>query len=304
MTDCIVIGAGLAGLSAALTLAQRRVAVELIATSTTETRAGKLAVTTVYPGGSAQASGQSLVEHILEQLKESRAQITLGTVQSIAATDAGFDLSLTCSETRSCKTVIVATGIVHHGHNVLPGEDAFFGKGVFYQMQTDGPLYAGKTLVAAGKTPAIVEELLKAHTWFEKIHLIVPATKLELPDELTQRLHQCSTIDVIYSASIKEVQGLASVGSVLIQAAGQDRQLHAQAVWIPAHSHHGHAAFLEGVADLSETQAPLVSQQLATSRPGIFACGDVLCAEYQHPSIAAAQGVIAAYGCVNYLTKP
>lgn len=301
MSDCIVIGAGLSGLTAALTLAQRRVGVEIIATSATETRAGRLGVTTYYPGGSVQASGQSLVEHIADQLKESHAQIITGTVQTITSANNRFELTLANSEKRSCKSVIVASGIVHHGHPALAGEDLFFGRGVLYNIQVDGPLYRGKVLVTTGKTPAIVEELITCHRWFEKTFLVVPATKLDLPEDLQQRLQRCSTVEIIYSASIKEIQGLAEVGSVIIQAAGKDRQLHAQAVWLPTHTHFGNTGFLEGVVELSETKTPMVSQQLATSQPGIFACGDVLCAEYQHPSITAAQGVIAAYSCAGYL---
>lgn len=301
MSDCIVIGAGLSGLTAALTLAQRRVGVEVIATSATETRAGKLGVTTCYPGGSAQASGKSLVEHIEGQLKENHVQTMAGTVQSVAAADNRFELILASGEKKSCKSVIVASGIVHHGHPPLPGEDQCFGKGVIYTMSVDGPLYRGKTLVTSGKTAAIIEELIICHRWFEKTYLVVPATKLDLPDDLQQRLQRCSTVEIIYSASIKEIRGLAEVGSVIIQAAGQDRQLHAQAAWLPTHTHFGNTGFLEGVVELSETKTPMVSQQLALSQPGIFACGDVLCAEYQHPSITAAQGVIAAYSCAGYL---
>lgn len=303
MSDCIVIGAGLSGLTAALTLAQRRIGVEIIATSATETRAGKLGVTTCYPGGSVQASGKSLVEHIADQLKETHAPTTLGTVQTITAVNNGFELTLAAGEKRTCKSVIVASGIIHHGHPPIAGEDQLFGKGVIYNMQVDGPLYAGNSLVATGKTPAIIEELIACHRWFEKIFLIVPATKLELPDDLQQRLQRCSTVELVYSASIKEIQGLAEVGAVTIQAAGQDRQLHAQAVWLPTHTHFGNTSFMEGLVTLSETKTPLVSQELATSQPGIFACGDVLCAEHQHLSITAAQGVIAAYSCAGYLTK-
>lgn len=301
MSDCIVIGAGLSGLTAALTLAQRRVGVEVIATSATETRAGRLGVTTCYPGGSVQASGHSLVEHIADQYKELRGKITIGTVQSVAAASNNFELTLANGEKTSCKGLIVASGIKHHGHPALPGEDPLFGKGVLYNLLVDGPLYAGKTLVAAGKALAVVEDLIACHRWFEKIYLVVPATKLELSDDLQQRLQRCSAIEIIYSASIKEIQGLAEVGSVMIQAAGKDRQLHAQAVWLPTHTHFGNTGFLEGVVTLSETQTPLVNQQLVTSQPGIFACGDVLCADYQHLSITAAQGVIAAYSCAGYL---
>lgn len=301
MTDCIVVGAGLSGLSAALTLAQHRISVEVLATLLTDTRVGKLAGTPYYPGGSATATGQSLVDHIVEQLKESRAPIITGTVQSLVAANATFELTLTSGERRNAKGIIAATGIVHHGHAALPGEDAFFGKGVFYNMQVDGPLYAGKTLVATGKSAAIVEQLIDCHRWFEKTYLVVPATKLDLAEDLVQRLQQCSTVEIIYSASIKEVHGLTTVGSVQIQAAGQERQLHAQAVWIPTHTHYGNSNFLDGVVDLSESKTPLVNPQLGTSVAGIFACGDLLCAEYQHPSIAAAQGVIAAYSCERYL---
>lgn len=303
MSDCIVIGAGLSGLTAALTLAQRRVGVEIIATSATETRAGRLGITTYYPGGSVQASGKSLVEHIADQLKESHAQIITGTAQSITSANNRFELTLANGEKKSCKSVVVASGIVHHGHAPLAGEDQLFGKGIIYNMQVDGPLYRGKTLVVAGKTPAIVEELIACHRWFEKTFLVVPATKLDLPDDLQQKLQRCGSVEIIYSASIKEIQGLAEVGSVMVQAAGQDRQLHAQAVWLPTHTHFGNTNFLEGVVDLSESKTPMVNQRLATSIPGIFACGDVLCAEYQHPSITAAQGVIAAYSCAEYLTK-
>jgi thioredoxin reductase len=301
MTECIVIGGGLAGLSAALTLAQHRAGVELIATSTTETRAGKLALTTYYPGGSAAASGASLVEHITSQLRETHCTLTTDTVQQLATADSGFQLTLASGTTRQCRTVIAATGIGHVGHTVIPGEDAFFGKGVMYQMQVDGPLYAGKTLVATGKTSAIVEELVGCARWFERVYFVVPATKLEIAEDLLQRLQKCGNVEIVYSASLKEIQGLAAIGSVMIQAAGQDRQLHAQAVWIPSHTHCGNASYLNGIAQLAETQTPLVSPQLATSCPGLFACGDMICGEYQHPSIAAAQGVAAAFEVLRQL---
>lgn len=299
--DCVIVGGGLAGLSAGLTLAQRRHQVEIIANSFTDTRAGKLAQTTYYPGGSAQANGRSLADHIQEQVRAANCSLTTATVQTIQSQTQGFELTLSTGESRQARSVIVATGIQHAGHPAVPGEDALLGKGVFYQMAVDGPLYSGKTIAVLGKSAEIVQEVIHAATWFEKIYLIVPATKLDISEAVQETLQKNRNIELLYSASLKAVKGTAHVEAVTILAAGQERDLAVQAVWIPTHTHQGNVACVEGVLNLSDKRTPLVGAQLQTSVPGIFACGDVLCAQYQHPSIAAAQGIMAAYSCAEYL---
>ncbi|MBR6055711.1 MAG: FAD-dependent oxidoreductase, partial [Bacilli bacterium] len=174
-TDILIIGAGPAGISAALYLARANASFVWLEKSAPGGKLLNIHEVGNYPG-IPNANGFDLAMSLLKSTESLGVSSTYGEVKNVHKEDGRF-ITVTEDETYSSLALIVATGL----SNVptIPGEKDLFGKGVSYCATCDGPLYRGKTAVIYGKGFQALEEALYLQAIVGKLCLITPEEEYE-----------------------------------------------------------------------------------------------------------------------------
>ncbi|OGQ05981.1 MAG: hypothetical protein A3F82_05365 [Deltaproteobacteria bacterium RIFCSPLOWO2_12_FULL_44_12] len=298
--DFIIIGGGPAGCSAALFAARVKRKVVMIHKGTTPLIHSFNWLLPGFPNGLGPA----------EWLKNMRSQIeTSGfTFVEEEVTQAALGASVKQIITSSGKVwegpaIILATGC-YDRTGFIEGEAKFVGHGVFYNAYQDASLCDGQSVVVEGKNDQAIREALYLSRFASKIYFIVPAMKLEADEKLIGALRANPNVNLLLSASIKKIEGENQLEGVTVLSAGEEKKIEAKAVFLFARQSKPKYDFLKGTIEISEEGCVLVDDQMMTSIPGVFACGDMLSGAPQLQFVSAAQGLVAAMNADRYLSNP
>ena len=279
--DIAVIGTGPAGISAAITAKIRNKTVLLLGKEDISPKVRKAHRIDNYPG-LPSVSGEELAEKLRGHLEALGIGITEKQISAVYAMGDFFALQ-SGMEQFEAKTVIAATGVVQG--KLLPGEDAFLGRGVSYCATCDANFYRGKTVAVIGQSADSGEEAEYLSEVVDRV-LFFPAGGV-LPGER-------ANIEVINEKPV----GIK--GDKTVTALDTDGGSHEVACVFVLRDAVMPDKLIPGVD--TEGAHILVDNEMKTNIPGLFACGDIAGKPYQYIK-AAGQGNIAALSAVAYLNK-
>ena len=279
--DIAVIGTGPAGISAAITAKIRNKTVLLLGKEDISPKVRKAHRIDNYPG-LPSVTGEELAEKLRGHLEALGIGITEKQINAVYAMGDFFALQ-SGMEQFEAKTVIAATGVVQG--KLLPGEDAFLGRGVSYCATCDANFYRGKTVAVIGQSADSGEEAEYLSEVVDKV-LFFPAGGV-LPGERAD-------IEVINEKPV----GIK--GDKAVTALDTDGGSHEVACVFVLRDAVMPDKLIPGVD--TEGAHILVDNEMKTNIPGLFACGDIAGKPYQYIK-AAGQGNIAALSAVAYLNK-
>ncbi len=279
--DIAIIGTGPAGLSAAITAKIRNKKILLIGNRDLSTKVQKAHTIQNYLG-LPSVSGDDMGKIFQNHLDSMNIEITEEKVNAVYAMDDYFALQ-SANQMYEADSVILATGVVLG--KPYPGESELLGKGVSYCATCDAPLYKNKTVAIIGFSKKEEPEAEFMAEVAEKVYYI-PMYKEE----------------VSVSDEIEVIRELPT------KICGTDK---VEALQTKEHSYE-----VDGVFVLRESVSPsqlvpglqtednhvMVNQQMATSIPGCFACGDLVGKPYQYIK-SAGEGNIAALSAASYLDQ-
>lgn len=291
--DVIVIGGGIGGATAATHTAQSGYKTLIIDKAIIAGATGSHNRVLVFPAFPEGINGVDLVKRLHRHAEVNGAEFRNGEVNETDLAGTTKKVKTVDGATFESRSVILATGAMDHPQSIQ-GEKDLLGKGVCYSAILDAPIYKHQVVAVIGKSAEAVEEALYLSRYAEKIYLIIPSNKLELPDALQDRLHKTPRIEPMFSTSIKKINGSNEVSSVTVLSAGQEKDIHVKGVFLYTHKGHPISGFVKDSVKLSESGCVMVNESMTTSAPNVYACGDILCGTVQHPLIVSAQGVIAA----------
>lgn len=298
--DLIVIGAGVAGSSAAMYASR----LGMKATMIGELPGGLITTTHLVENwpGIKSISGPDLAMSLLDHAKEFGGDLVNAKVTSIVRAYDGDDkksgyVVKTGSNEYKAKTVLLATGTMHRKMNV-PGEDKLANKGVSYCALCDAGFYKGKEVSIVGSGDSAAKEALLLADITDKVYLFIRGDKLKAEPINTERVLKNSKIEVRYNTEIAEVLGDEKVEGVKLKS-GDEIELSAVFVAI------GHTALSElatelGV-ELNERKEIKINRHSETNLPGIYAAGDVTDTGFKQAITGSAEGVTAAYYASEYV---
>jgi len=302
--DCIIVGAGPAGMAAGIYAARYKLKVLIIAKEIGGTCLTAHQVEN-YPGFS-QITGMGLMEKFKEHLLDYEVTLVTDEVRKIKKDEATDIIEVkTGKETYKGRTTILTLGTARRKLNI-PGEKELLGKGVSYCATCDAMFFKDKVTGVIGGSDAAVTAALLLAEHAQKVYLIYRQDKLRSEPVWIERVEKNSKIEIIYNTNVLEVKGDKVVGSVKLDKVYNDSEtlqldgLFVEIGAVPAVS----LAQNLGVKT-NQNNMIVINSNCATNIAGVYAAGDItvgLC-ELQQVITAAAEGAIAATSVFKDLAK-
>lgn len=299
--NIIVIGGGPAGCAAATVAARCRWKVTVIDRSLEGGHLGSLGNVTYFPGFPEAISGKDLLRKMRRQAELVGVQFLIDTVRAISVKTSPYKVITEANKEFEPQVIIIATGAALRT-NYLQGEREFLGKGVSYDAMEDGPAVAKRVAAVIGKTKLAADEALFLSRFTEKVHFIIPSSKIDVDDQMMHLLHNNRTLELHFSTSLKKINGTEHANSITVFTNGQEKEIQVAGVFSYIHEYQTTTSFLEKEVEMSPNGSIKVNNSLISSVEGVLACGDVLCGKPQLPAISSAQGMLAGISADKYLS--
>jgi NADH-dependent peroxiredoxin subunit F len=295
--DLIIIGAGPAGITAAIYSARKKINFLIIAQET----GGQVIENLVIENytGYQEISGIELISKFEEHLKEFQFDHVTAYVDSIKI-GGTFTVS-TNQKTYQAKSLLICTGAVPRYLGVK-GELEFKNRGLSYCATCDGPLFAGKDIAIIGGGNTALTTALQMDKIASKIYIIEQAEKLNADAVLIEKIMQSKKLKIYHAAKVTSIYGDKFVQGLEIFMNGRKINIEAEGIFINI----GYApatGFVKEEVLLNENNEIIVDHLNHTSVPGVFAAGDCTDIPYKQIIIAAGHGATAALSINNYLLK-
>jgi len=295
MYDVIIIGAGPAGLSAAI-YSSRRALKTLVLGIDVGGQIAKSNEIGNYPGFE-KISGVELAMKFKSQAETFGAEIKIEQVKSITKNDESFTVE-TIANNYQTKTVILAFGKQPKELDV-PGEEKYKGKGVTYCATCDAPFFRNKTVVVVGGGNSALDAALLSAKYANKVYLIHRRDIFTGEQILVDKVKSEPKIEAILNETVNEIKGESIVKSIVL---GSGKEIDTDGIIVEV----GYVisrALVEDLVEIDEKNQIVINEKQETSARGIFAAGDLTTTPYKQVVISAGEGAKAALTAYNYILE-
>ncbi len=306
--DFIIIGAGGAGLAAAMYGARLGLKTLCLGTSHgTEMPLGGVITTTNvvenYPGF-IRLSGAELADKIKEHAQSyDLATLKEEKAESVKQKNNLFEVK-TSESTYTGKTILFATGTKWRKLEV-PGSKEFENKGVAYCALCDAPLFKNKVVAVVGGSDAAAKDALVLAEHTKKVFIIYRGEKIRPEPINYERIISNKKIEIINNTNVTEIKGKQLVEKVILDKAyNGSKELDLQGVFVAI----GHIIISDlaksiGVKTNEKGEIILNHRTSETNMSGVFAAGDVTDKPFKQLITGVADGCTAAFSAYEYISK-
>lgn len=299
MFDTIIIGAGPAGMAAAIYAARRMMKTLLISKNI----GGQIMLASDiknYPGFDF-ISGIDLINKMSQQVRNAGAQIGVDEVKKISKNEAGNFLVVTDKNNYLTKTIIITMGLEPKQLN-LNRENELTGRGISYCATCDGALFKGKDVAVVGGGNAALDAAELLSKIANKVYLIYHKHKLKAFESLILAVKDKKNVVMMLNSEVYKIIGETRLEKIKIMnnISQESTELGVQGLFIEI----GYEPKTAMVADLVKTDTlgqVIVDLSGKTSCDGIFAAGDVTQVEFKQIVVGCGQGAVAALAAYKYL---
>ncbi|MBO4376222.1 MAG: thioredoxin-disulfide reductase [Lachnospiraceae bacterium] len=301
MYDCIIIGSGPAGLSAAVY--GKRAGMDILVIEKQPVSGGQILNTYEVDNylGLPGISGWDMGETFRAHAEKLGAPFVEEEVISVA--DSGsVKIVKTNQNEYQAKTVILATG-AHHALLGVPGEEELTGMGVSYCATCDGAFFRNRVACVVGGGDVAVEDAIFLAKGCSKVYLIHRRDELRAAKSLQDALLALPNVEVLWSHVPVEIKGEDNVKSFLIKdvKTGEEKEIATDAVFIAVGIHPDTELFKD-IVKMDPAGYILADETCVTSAPGIYAAGDCRKKMLRQVITAVADGANAATSAFNHIS--
>jgi len=298
--DVVIVGSGLAGLTAALFAARHGLSTLVLEANIPGGHLTNIEKIEDFPGFPEGIAGYDLCPAVQRQAADIGAEFQRGEVERLESQDRLWAVSI-AEETYCAKTVIVATGSQLKDLGI-PGEKELLGKGVSHCASCDGPLYNDRVVGIIGGGDSALQEALTLANYAARIFLFHQEAKFSAQDVYQQRVLNHSKIAVYFDTIVEEILGDSVVKGVRVRSlkTGATTLIDLAGVFIyiglqPA------TKFLQDILRLTATGHVPTDVLMRTEKPGIYAVGDIREDSAAQAITSAGDGAVAAIAAHRYI---
>jgi thioredoxin reductase (NADPH) len=299
-TDVLIIGAGPAGLAAALYASRSLVKPVVLERMSV----GGLVLSTEwidnYPGFPDGIAAPELMDRMRRQAERFGAEFVPDEALSLNRTDMGFSVTTAGGTVYQAGSVIVATGAMPR---VLPvkEESKYRGRGISYCATCDAAFFKGKPVAVVGGGGSAVEEALVLARGCSTVSVVFPLDSLQAEPILIEQLRALSNVEFVSNAAPAAVEGEGKVERLRLRlSAGGEKTLDVAAVFVamefvPA------GDLLKGLVEVDAQGYVVTPESTETGVPGLYIAGDIRRKSLKQIVTAVADGAVAAQKAGTYV---
>jgi thioredoxin reductase (NADPH) len=298
----VILGAGPAGLSAALYAARAELQPVVVAGMEIGGQAAFTNVIENYPGFPDGIGGVQVGELFMRQAEKFGARIEYEVAQEVKLTERPFYIE-TGSKVFWTDGLIIATG-ASPNHLNIPGEREFTGKGVSYCATCDGFFFKGKKVFVVGGGDSALEEALFLTRFAEKVTIVHRRDAFRGGAILQERVAQNEKIEVIWNTVVEAITGSTRVQAVETAdvASGEKKSHQADGVFVFI-GHTPNTELFIGQLKLDPKGYIAIDLLMRTSVQGVFAAGEAADPNYRQVVTSAGMGAAAAIEATRFLSE-
>jgi len=292
--DTIILGAGPAGMTAAIYAARYKLKTLII--SKDVGGVANLAHKVENWPGIISIPGTELMQNFKKQVKALGVEIVEDKVEKITNK---FEVVTASNKKFKTKTLIFALGTVRRKLNI-PGEDKFTGKGVSYCTTCDAPFFKDKTVcVVGGRNAAAMASILLSE-YAKKIYIIYRRDKLRADPVLIEQTEKNPKIEMIYNAEIAKILGTKFVEKIVLK---DGKEMKMDGVFVEIGGIPSTDLAKELNVKIDEHKYIITDANMRTNVPNIFAAGDITNTPLDQIITACGDGAKAAHSAFQFLKK-
>lgn len=300
MYDIIIVGAGPAGLTAAVYARRANKRVLILEKNGFGGQITSSPKVENYPGFES-VSGSELADSITSQVLAQGADVEIETVTEIR--DNGKTKTVITEEGNEyeCLSVIIAGGAKHR-HLGLKNEEKFIGEGISFCAVCDGAFYANKTVALIGGGNSALQEAILLCETSKKVYVVQNLDFLTGEERLQEILRSRGNAEIITGAVVSSIPDGDELSHIIIKktATGEEIKLDIDGMFVAIGLEPENENF-KNVADLDKFGYIDTDETCVTKTPGIFVAGDCRKKAVRQVATAVADGAVAAISACRYI---
>ncbi len=299
--DIIIIGAGCAGLGAAVYCGRFLMKTLVLG----EIVGGVIITTDVvenYPGFK-KVTGLELAKSLEDHAREYKS-VTIKEEKVLDVDKSGKKFKVTSEEgAYMAKSIIIASGTEYKKLDI-PGEKELANRGVHYCALCDGAIYPDKNVAVIGGSDSAAKEALLLTQWAKKVYMIYRGDKIRPEPVNYERVLANKKIEIIYNTNILKVKGEKKLATLELDRPYKGKkELEMDSIFI-AIGHIPLTGFATKLGIKTDKKGEImIDREAKTNVPGVFACGDVVDTAFKQAITGVAEGVLASYSAYQYVNQ-
>lgn len=296
--DCVVIGAGIAGCTAAIYLKRWNLNILVLEKNMPGGTINKTSIIENYPGIK-NIDGTTLALNLYDQIQSLNINYKYGNVIKIEKQNDEFQIE-TDLEKLKTKSIIIATGRKPKTLN-LENEEKLIGRGISYCATCDGPLYKDKEVYIVGGGNSALEESIYLSNICKKVTIVNRSSILKADNYLVEKVKKISNIDIMYNAKVQNlIEENNKLKSITINKEQESQNIDCDGLFIFI----GFKPDIPNIEGINlDNGYIVVDTKMQTNIRNICACGDIIKKDLYQIITAAGEGAQAANTIKNNFNK-
>ncbi|MGB4406911.1 MAG: thioredoxin-disulfide reductase [Sphaerochaeta sp.] len=300
--DILIIGSGVAGMSAAQYASRAGRSVTLIEELAPGGQTMLIDMIENYPGFDEPIGGYDLAVKFQKQAEHFGAKIAYASVTALKK-EGNLFIAETSGDSYQAKAVILATGAKHR-HLSVEGEEEYSGKGVSYCGTCDGPFFRGKKILVVGGGDSALTDAIYLSKLSEHVTIIHRKDRFRGQDNLSMQVERNKNIEVVMNHTLSRIEGdgkkvTSAVLKDLKENKEYTREFDAVFIFVGMLPQTG---LLDKML-LDQDGYAKTNERMETALAGLYAIGDVRDTVFRQLVTAASDGAIAAHCSSEYIDK-